>query len=272
MMMPVLGVSSIFLYPKSVTKAIKLAAEMGFRHINIFVFPPHFKEDSEDFIKKVRNALFDYGLECSLRIQGYTINPAATNPNLRKKSIEEIKNWLTVAESIGCSSIIMRVGMFFFSEKVFRDKAFRTLVEGLNPIVEEANSKGIKVLAENYPYPFDVVTLPSGIIELARALKQKVYLALNIAHFYDIYRMRRIDLNAELNLVRSYVQALYFSEFMNPWDYPHKLNGEQYKSYLNFAIDIIEKLKSSVGTVLIIGYSQDDLERARKILKASSAL
>ena len=88
--MPVLGVSSIYMYPKNVINAIKEAAIMGFRHINIFAYPPHFKEDSDEFVNNVKRVIFEYGMDCSIKIQGYTINPVATNPNLRKKSIEEI--------------------------------------------------------------------------------------------------------------------------------------------------------------------------------------
>ncbi len=267
--MPVLGVCSIFMYPKSLLKAIRYAAEMGFRHINIFAFPPHFKENSESFIRRVRDALFEYGLECSLKIQGYTINPAATNPNLRRKSVEEIKYWLSIAEKIGCSSIVMRVGMFFYSERVFKSKAFQTLIENLRPIVEKANSEGIRIFAENYPYPFDVAVLPTDIIKLSRALKQKVYLALNIAHLYDVYKARGLNIDAELDAVRSYIKMVYFSEYMNPWDYPHKLNDEYHQKYLSFLLNILKKMRRYIGTILIIGFSPEDVENAKKILRTN---
>jgi len=270
--MPVLGVCSIFMYPKSLLRAIKYAAEMGFRHINIFAFPPHFKEDSDRFVEKVKEALFEYGLDCSLKIQGYTINPAATNPNLRRKSIEEIEYWLSVAEKIGCSSVVIRAGMFFYSERVFKARAYQTMIENLRPIIERAHSVGIRIFAENYPYPFDVTILPTDIIKLSRALKQRIYLALNIAHLYDVYKARKLNLDAELKAAKSYIQMVYFSEYMNPWDYPHKLNGENFRNYKEFMLDILKKLKRTIGTILIVGFSPEDVENAKRFLMSNEII
>ena len=180
--MTILGVSTIYMYPKNVITAIKDAAMMGFRHINIFAYPPHFKENSENFVNSVRKTIFDYGLDCSIKIQGYTINLAATNPNLRKKSLEEINYWIDIASKLNCSSIILRAGMFFYAERVFREQTYNRLIKDLNEISEKTSSMGIETYIENYPYPFDVVALPSDFLKICKLLRTKTYLALNLSH------------------------------------------------------------------------------------------
>jgi len=265
--MPVLGVSSIYMYSKSILDAIEHAAMMGFRHINIFAYPPHFKEDSEDFVRKIKEALFRYGLDCSLKVQGYTINLAATNPNLRRRSFEEMEIWIDVASKLGCSSIVIRAGMFFYSERVFREKTYRRLISDLRKIVDRANSQGMDVLIENYPYPFDVVVMPSDFIRLQKTLRQRVYLALNIPHLYDVYKTHtRVDMEAEIQHVLPWVKMLYIGEHVNPWDYPHRPSGEDMKKYMEFVGRMLRILRrGEIGTIILIGYSEEDLKKLKKL-------
>jgi len=265
--MPILGVSSIYMYPKSVVKTIEDAAMMGFRHINIFAFPPHFKEDSDEFIVKVRKKLFEYGLDCSIKIQGYTINLAATNPNLRRKSIEEVNYWIDVASKLDCSAIIMRAGMFFYTERVFKEKTYNELITTLQDITERTESQGIEVCIENYPYPFDIIALPSDLIRLSKSLKGRTYLALNISHLYDIHRNRRIDVFSDLKTALPWVKVVYISEYVNPWDYPHKPDKQHWESYIEFLRRSFQIIRGGeLNIAIIVGYSKDDVLNAKNFI------
>ena len=265
--MTVLGVSSIYKYPRNVIKAIEESARLGFRHINIFAYPPHFKEDSEEFVNKVCRSLFEYGIDCSIKIQSYTINIAAVNPNLRKKSIDEILYWIDVAEKINCSAIIIRAGMFFYAERVFRDRTYERLIKDLREIIDRAHEIGLDVFIENYPYPFDLIVLPSDFIRLSRDLHTKIYLALNIPHLYDIYKSRRINIETELKHGLPWIKMAYISEYINPWDYPHKPANEERKKYEEFIKSTLNTVRrGELGLIVVIGYDTDDIIKGRKYL------
>lgn len=265
--MTVIGVSSIYKYPRNVIKAIEESAKLGFRHINIFAYPPHFKEDSEEFVNKVSRSLFEYGIDCSIKIQSYTINIAAVNPNLRKKSIDEILYWIGIAEKINCSAIIIRAGMFFYAERVFKDRTYERLLRDLREITDRAHETGLDVFIENYPYPFDLIVLPSDFIRLSRDLHTRVYLALNIPHLYDIYKSRRINIENELKLALPLIRMAYISEYINPWDYPHKPANNDIKKYGEFVRSTLDMIRrGELGLVIVIGYDTDDVIRGKKYL------
>jgi len=265
--MPVLGVSSIYMYPKNVINAIKEAAIMGFRHINIFAYPPHFKEDSDEFVNNVKRVIFEYGMDCSIKIQGYTINPVATNPNLRKKSIEEINYWIDVASKIDCPAVIMRAGMFFYAERVFREKTYQRLIDTLREIINRIESLGMDMYIENYPYPFDIVVLPSDFARLYRSLKSRVYLALNLPHLYDVYRNRKVDVFSELQMNLPWIRIVYISEYINPWDYPHRLDTRRFNAYVDFLKKTTNILKrGELGAIVVIGYSKEDVLSAKELV------
>jgi len=262
--MTVLGISSIYKYPKSAVAAIKEAVTLGFRHVNIFAYPPHFKDDSEEFLAKVKKILFDYGIDCSLKIQGYTINIVATNPNLRKKSIDEVKYYIDVAAKLDCPRIILRAGMFFYAERAFKEVTYRRLIKTLREIINQANENGIDVYIENYPYPFDIVVLPSDFYRLYRDIRARVFMALNIPHLYDIYTSRPIGIISDIGTTHSLIKIVYISEYMNPWDYPHRLSPEKYDEYFEMTKKIIKKIgKVELEVVIIIGYNSDDVIKTR---------
>jgi len=265
--MTVLGISSIYRYPKTLLGAIKEAAMLGFRHINIFAYPPHFVEDSDEFIRKVSKVLLEYGIDCSIKIQGYTLNIAATNPNLRKKSFEEVMYWLEVASKLNCSAVVLRAGMFFYSERVFKDKTYDRLVRILRDTADRAHELGLELFVENYPYPFDVVVLPSDFYRLCRDVHSRLYLALNIPHLYDIYKSRRIDVLNELQLVLSHIRMAYVSDHINPWDCPHKVGESDMEEYMRFTGGVLREIKKGeLGLVVIIGYSKDEIVKIKEII------
>lgn len=258
--MPMLGVCSIYRYPRSIIKAIEEVAMMGFRHINIFAYPPHFRENSEEFITKVKKTLFEYGLDCSMKIQGYTVNLAATNPNLQKKSLEEIEFWLDVATALNCSFVILRAGMFFYSERIFRKITYQRLSASMRRIFERANDNGIDVLIENYPYPFDIIIHPTDILKLSKIVKIRLSLALNIAHLFDAYKFKFARAEKDLLGAISAIKAVYISRYVNPWDYPHIPAKEESSKYLEFTERVLKILRrGEVGVYILVGYNQDEI-------------
>ncbi len=265
--MAILGVSTIYMYPRNVINAIKEAAMMGFRHVNIFAYPPHFREDSDEFITNVKKTIFDYGLDCSIKIQGYTINLAATNPNLRRKSLDEVNYWIDIASKLNCSCVILRAGMFFYAERVFREQTIGRLVEDLTNISEKAASLGIEMYLENYPYPFDAIALPSDFLKICRLVRARVYLALNIPHLYDVYRNRRIDVMSDIKATLAWIRAIYVSDYVNPWDHPRKLTPErmeEYRSFIREAMGILKR--GELGPIIVIGFNKDDVISIKKFL------
>ncbi len=265
--MTVLGISSIYKYPKALIGAIKESALLGFRHINIFAYPPHFKEDSEEYIRKVSKALLEYGIDCSIKIQGYTLNLAATNPNLRKKSIDEVIYWIYVASRLNCSAVILRAGMFFYSERVFRDRTYDRLVKTLRGIIDKAHEVGLDVYVENYPYPFDIIVLPSDFARLSRDVHSRLHFALNIPHLYDIYKNRRVDVNTELQLVLPWTRMAYVSDYINPWDCPHRILEAEEEKFREFTERVLRTIKrGELGLLIIVGYSKEDIIKIKEYL------
>ena len=259
-----LGASTIYAYPKSVIGAIQTIAEMGFRHVNIFAYPPHFKEDGEEFVSKVKDALFKYGLDASIKIQAYTINPAATNPHLREKSIEEIKYWIDVASRLECSQIIIRSGMFFYAERVFFHESYERLLETLAGIMDFADERGLEVLIENYPYPFDVVRDPADFLKIQKNLGRDLGLALNVPHLYDVYKRRKkFEFSQEFSSILPFTRMIYVSEYMNPWDYPHKLNVE-YDNLLKLTSNVVNFFRrGNVRALVFIAFNSDELKELK---------
>lgn len=255
-----IGVCSIYKYPKSIIKTIKEVAMMGFRHINIFAYPPHFKEDSKEFVLKVKNTLFEYGLDCSMKIQGYTINLAATNPNLHRKSLDEVEFWLDIAAELNCSFVVLRAGMFFYAERVSKRETYQRLSASLKQIYNKADENGVKILIENYPYPFDIVVHPTDILKLSKIVKMRLSLALNVSHLFDAYKFKIARVERDLLSAIPAIKAVYISRYVNPWDYPHIPPHEEETKYLDFIKHVLSVIKrGGIGVYILVGYNNEEV-------------
>jgi sugar phosphate isomerase/epimerase len=141
------GEMSILEFPKFVREDFNLEAA------EYWNLPLIQRRRDPKFIKELNQRTSDFGLENTILLVDL-IDPktresrsiCAADPKTRTQAVEEHKEWIDVAKSIGCSSI--RVNLW--SEGMSATEVKKISSESLNKLLEYSNSLEMSIVIENH--------------------------------------------------------------------------------------------------------------------------
>ena len=141
------GKMSILEFPRVVREDFNI---QGAEYWNI---PMIQKRRDSKFIKELNKKTSDYGLENTLMLVDLfdlktreSKSICDKDPKIRNEAIEEHKEWIDVAKSIGCSSI--RVNLW--SEGMSAEEVKNISVEGLGKLLEYSSTLDMSIVIENH--------------------------------------------------------------------------------------------------------------------------
>jgi sugar phosphate isomerase/epimerase len=141
------GKMSILEFPRVVREDFNI---QGAEYWNI---PMIQKRRDSKFIKELNKKTSDYGLENTLMLVDLfdlktreSKSICDKDPKIRNEAIEEHKEWIDVAKSIGCSSI--RVNLW--SEGMSAEEVKNISVEGLGKLLEYSSNLDVSIVIENH--------------------------------------------------------------------------------------------------------------------------
>ena len=141
------GKMSILEFPRVVREDFNI---QGAEYWNI---PMIQKRRDSKFIKELNKKTSDYGLENTLMLVDLfdlktreSKSICDKDPKIRNEAIEEHKEWIDVAKSIGCSSI--RVNLW--SEGMSAEEVKNISEEGLGKLLEYSSTLDMSIVIENH--------------------------------------------------------------------------------------------------------------------------
>ena len=141
------GKMSILEFPRVVREDFNI---QGAEYWNI---PMIQKRRDSKFIKELNKKTSDYGLENTLMLVDLfdlktreSKSICSKDPKIRNEAIEEHKEWIDVAKSIGCSSI--RVNLW--SEGMSAEEVKNISEEGLGKLLEYSSTLDMSIVIENH--------------------------------------------------------------------------------------------------------------------------
>ena len=141
------GKMSILEFPRIVREDFNI---QGAEYWNI---PMIQKRRDSKFIKELNKKTSDYGLENTLMLVDLfdlktreSKSICDKDPKIRNEAIEEHKEWIDVAKSIGCSSI--RVNLW--SEGMSAEEVKNISEEGLGKLLEYSSTLDMSIVIENH--------------------------------------------------------------------------------------------------------------------------
>jgi len=146
-----------YLWSCSAIDAIAELSRAGHREFEVPISSPHCwpAEMPQSVRAESKRRLQDYGASVrSLNAGGYDINLASPAANMRRKSIEHIKDVMDLAFEWGSTELVISPGTRRPMISPPLSKALDWLNESLEILLPRAEQAGVRLLLENTPYCF----------------------------------------------------------------------------------------------------------------------
>jgi L-ribulose-5-phosphate 3-epimerase len=146
-----------YLWTSNAIDAISELVRAGYRVFEVPVSSPHCWPDemSQTVRSDAKKRLQDYGATVrSLNAGGYDINLASPGANMRRKSIDHIKDVMDLAFEWGAVDVVISPGTRRPMISPPLPKTLEWLYESLGILLPRAEQAGVRLLLENTPYCF----------------------------------------------------------------------------------------------------------------------
>jgi L-ribulose-5-phosphate 3-epimerase len=146
-----------YLWTSNAIDAISELVRAGYRVFEVPVSSPHCWPDemSPTVRSDAKKRLQDYGATVrSLNAGGYDINLASPGANMRRKSIDHIKDVMDLAFEWGVVDVVISPGTRRPIISPPLPKILEWLYESLGILLPRAEQAGVRLLLENTPYCF----------------------------------------------------------------------------------------------------------------------
>jgi L-ribulose-5-phosphate 3-epimerase len=146
-----------YLWTSNAIDAISELVRAGCRVFEVPVSSPHCWPDemSRTVRSDAKKRLQDYGVTVrSLNAGGYDINLASPGANMRRKSIDHIKDVMDLAFEWGVVDVVISPGTRRPMISPPLPKTLEWLYESLGILLPHAEQAGVRLLLENTPYCF----------------------------------------------------------------------------------------------------------------------
>ena len=120
------------------------AAEIGVQHLEVCHF--HFPRTDDEYLARFRERLDRAGVGL-LAVLIDAGDLTATNPDVRRQEIEDIKEWIDVAARAGARRVRVIAGDASADSS---GDAVRLSAEGLSELTEYARGRSVEVITENW--------------------------------------------------------------------------------------------------------------------------
>lgn len=150
------GVMSVNYQQYSLEYCLDSIAKNGFKYVDFWGGAPHYCAfdtpvgKRQKRVQDIRKMLDERGLKMSVftaeQICLYPINVASSNPYVRKKSLEIVKNYIEDTKEFGANYYFAQMGYGLFDEDW--DEAYKRSVEALSEMTEYAKKAGVKMVME----------------------------------------------------------------------------------------------------------------------------
>ncbi|MDE1948603.1 MAG: sugar phosphate isomerase/epimerase [Burkholderiales bacterium] len=178
-----------YLWSKSAIDAIAELSRAGYREFEVPISAPHCWP--ADMAPAVRSQAKRRLQDCAARVRslnagGYDINLASPAANMRRKSIDHIKEVMDLAFEWGSTEVVISPGTRRPMISPPLAKALDWLNESLEVLLPRAEQAGVRLLLENTPYCF-LPTLEemTGVVKRFRSDRLKIV--------YDVANAAYID-------------------------------------------------------------------------------
>lgn len=179
-----------YLWSHSAIDAIAELSRAGYSEFEVPISSPHcWPADMSPSVRsEAKRRLQDCGARVrSLNAGGYDINLASPAENMRRKSIDHIKDVMDLAFEWGSTEVVISPGTRRPMISPPLSKAHDWLNESLEVLLPRAEQAGVRLLLENTPYCF-LPTLDEmmGVVKQFRSDKLKiVYDVANAAYINE---------------------------------------------------------------------------------------
>lgn len=146
-----------YLWSHSAIDAITELSQAGYREFEVPISSPHcWPADMTPAVRKeAKRRLQDCGASVrSLNPGGYDLNLASPAPNMRRKSIDHIKDVMDLAFEWGSTEVVMSPGTRRPMISPSLSNTLDWLAESLEVLLPRAEQAGVRLLLENTPYCF----------------------------------------------------------------------------------------------------------------------
>ena len=146
-----------YLWSCSAIDAIAELSRAGYREFEVPISAPHcWPADMSPSVRaEAKRRLQDCAASVrSLNAGGYDINLASPAPNMRRKSIDHIKDVMDLAFEWGSTEVVISPGTRRPMISPPLSKAIEWLNESLEVLLPRAEQAGVRLLLENTPYCF----------------------------------------------------------------------------------------------------------------------
>ncbi|WP_045731813.1 sugar phosphate isomerase/epimerase family protein [Pseudarthrobacter chlorophenolicus] len=146
-----------YLWSTTAINAIAELAANGYETFEVPVSSPHCWPDEITAQERsaMRVRLEDYGAKIrSLNAGGYDINLASPGANMRRKSVEHIKQVIDLAEAWDVREVVISPGTRRPMISPALDNVYAWMYESLETLIPMAKQAGTRLLFENTPYCF----------------------------------------------------------------------------------------------------------------------
>ncbi|BCW78266.1 sugar phosphate isomerase/epimerase family protein [Arthrobacter sp. NicSoilC5] len=146
-----------YLWSATAIDAIAELAENGYKTFEVPISSPHCWPDEISLQERSasRARLDAYGATIrSLNAGGYDINLASPGANMRRKSVEHIKQVIDLAEAWDVRDVVISPGTRRPMISPSLEKVYGWMYESLEALIPLAKQAGTRLLFENTPYCF----------------------------------------------------------------------------------------------------------------------
>ena len=146
-----------YLWTSTAVDAIGELVRHGYHAFEVPISSPHCWPDemSAAMRSEAKKRLQDYGaIVPSLNAGGYDLNLASPAANMRRKSIDHIKDVIDLAVEWGAHEVVISPGTRRPMISPPLSKTFEWVYESLGALLPFAEQAGVRLLLENTPYCF----------------------------------------------------------------------------------------------------------------------
>lgn len=216
----VLGVSSILLFKQRTVKdLISLLIELNIKHVDLFLIPPYLSIDNIDEIaSEIRDAVSD--VKFTIKAPSFSENLASILREIRETTMREYIETIEIAHRVGALGVIIKPGMMFHTEKKCKDEILGVFTESIRKIADKASHYGIKLLLENYYYPYEILRRAESFTYIYELINDynNVGFALNIPHLLESRSSVDFLIRNCSGDVLNKIELIYLGLRPSPWE------------------------------------------------------
>jgi sugar phosphate isomerase/epimerase len=247
------------LYCDLVVATVSTAKKLGIKTIELVSFPPFDAEVLRLNTQKIKDLLNDF--EVLYHLPAWEISPVALNKSIRAAAIQEQKDLVDFAASIGAKQLCMHpasFGAMRWAYGWFLAEIKQNAHEAIRQISNHASEQDIPLNIENLPYKSKFFTQPE---DFDGYLDDTVGLVLDTAHAFTAGS----DPIQFLNRHKEYVKEVHVVDGFAHQDDTHPPLGEGDINFKEFFSEL-KKIEYN-GPVIIEMMSEEDAIKSLAYLR-----